>query len=421
MGFASTWLNQRALFPEIIKESPDDQTGIIVVIPSFDESSITVLLDSLNSCTEPECKTEVLIILNAPTNASVESIRNNRKCFKDIEDWKKQNNCFFRLLVFDAGQPQIKGWGVGLARKTGMDEAIRRFNFLGKPDGVIVCLDADCTVEKNYFESICDEFYKRKERSACSIYFEHELSGSEFQDRVYSLIMQYELHLRYFIQGLKYAGYPHPFHTVGSAIAVRANQYIKSGGMNRKQAGEDFYFVQKLIPLGGYFSLNTTTVFPSPRESHRVPFGTGVIISKLIGTMEEQLLTYNTLAFQELKDLFSAVPQICCTGKTGKKEIYENLPPGIKAFIEADEWYYKTDEITGNTSTPESFRKRFFSWFNAFMVVKYMNYVHKDFFSKKPVIESAYNFAGITGSKLSSSDPLSVLHYYRFLDRGFNK
>ncbi len=35
---------------------------------------------------------------------------------------------------------------------------------------------------------------------------------------------------------------------VGSALAVKALQYVKAGGMNRKQAGEDFYFVQKLVP-----------------------------------------------------------------------------------------------------------------------------------------------------------------------------
>jgi len=42
--------------------------------------------------------------------------------------------------------------------------------------------------------------------------------------------------------------------------------------MNRKQAGEDFYFIQKLMPLGGYFALNSTAIYPSPRESSRVPF-----------------------------------------------------------------------------------------------------------------------------------------------------
>ena len=47
MGFASAYLEERALFPEIIKEAPDKNTGIIVVVPSYDEPGIAKLLDSL--------------------------------------------------------------------------------------------------------------------------------------------------------------------------------------------------------------------------------------------------------------------------------------------------------------------------------------------------------------------------------------
>ena len=50
MGFASSWLKERALFPELIKEAPSANTGIIVVVPSYDEPEITDLLDSLDLC-----------------------------------------------------------------------------------------------------------------------------------------------------------------------------------------------------------------------------------------------------------------------------------------------------------------------------------------------------------------------------------
>ena len=211
-----------------------------------------------------------------------ESIENNKLTIKNIESWKKENsNCFFRLFAFMTGQSSVSGWGVGLARKTGMDEAVRRFNSIDNPDGVILNLDADCLVEKNYFVSVCNELLKKKDRTACSIYFEHPLSGNDFPENIYKYITLYELHLRYYFQGLAYSGFPYVFHTVGSAIAVKALPYIKAGGMNRRQAGEDFYFIQKLVPAGGYFNLNSTTVYPSPRASSRVPFGTGASIGKL--------------------------------------------------------------------------------------------------------------------------------------------
>ena len=118
------------------------------------------------------------------------------------------------------------------------------------------------------------------------------------------------MHLRYYYQGLAYSGFPYVFHTVGSAIAVKALSYVKAGGMNSRQAGEDFYFIQKLVPSGGYFNLNSTTVYPSPRASFRVPFGTGASIGKLTEDNSSILLTYNFLAFKELRTFFGMIENI---------------------------------------------------------------------------------------------------------------
>ena len=35
-------------------------------------------------------------------------------------------------------------------------------------------------------------------------------------------------------------------------MAVRADAYLRQGGMNRRKAGEDFYFLNKFMVLGGY-------------------------------------------------------------------------------------------------------------------------------------------------------------------------
>jgi len=51
--------------------------------------------------------------------------------------------------------------------------------------------------------------------------------------------------------------------TVDSYIAVR--------GMNRREAGEDFYFLNKLAKLGDIGQIHATTVYPSARPSRRVP------------------------------------------------------------------------------------------------------------------------------------------------------
>ncbi len=419
MGFASTYLEERALFPQKIIEAPDKETGIIVVVPAYNEPGINKLLDSLAKCTEPECGSEVIIVINAPDDAPAESLENNRRTFNNIESWKSENkSCFFRLFAFISEHSSIKGWGVGLARKTGMDEAVRRFNAISRPDGVILNLDADCTVEKNYFLAVSRELLKKSDRTACSIYFEHPLSGIDYPEAIYKYITLYELHLRYYFQGLVYCSFPYVYHTMGSAIAVKALTYIKAGGMNRRRAGEDFYFIQKLVPAGGYFNLNSTVVYPSPRASSRVPFGTGASIGKLDADQSSTLLTYNIKAFKELGMLFKLVDTLFVCSVEELASQYRALPKGLRSFIDENDWTKKTAEIKSNTSGLLSFRKRFFEWFNMFKIVKYLNNVHTEYFEKKPVDVAASELLKERGVMLESSEPLDLLQYFRKLEKG---
>jgi hypothetical protein len=416
MGFASNWLEERALFPQIINEAPDKQTGIIVVVPSYNEPGIVRLLNSLLLCDEPDCKVEVIIVVNAPDGASEECIVNNKQSIINIESWKKEHlNCFFRLFAFIADSSH-KEWGVGMARKTGMDEAVRRFSIIGNHEGIILNLDADCLVKQNYFVAVNNELAGRKDRSACSIYFEHPLEGPDFPDSVYSGIAQYELHLRFYFQALAFSGFPWVFHTVGSAIAVKAMAYLKAGGMNRKQAGEDFYFIQKLVPAGGFFSLNSTTVYPSPRPSFRVPFGTGASIEKLTKESKQDLLTYNVLSFSELKHFFEMTDRLFNCNPQELADYYELLPEGLKLFSVKSDWIDKMTEIKDNTSGVDSFKKRFFGWFNMFRIVKYLNYVHLEMFEKQPVVVSACDLLEKTGLNFRSDNPVELLKYYRKLE-----
>jgi hypothetical protein len=418
MGFASAWLDERALFPELFGEKPDNEIGIIVVVPAFNEPGIVNLLDSLKKCTAPDCATEVIIIVNAPRDASDECIDNNRKCVDNINSWRDANNdCVFRLLVFNTGQSEIKEWGVGLSRKTGMDEALRRFSRIDNPDGVIVCLDADCTVEANYFISIYEGLAKNKSLNACSVYFEHSISGTEFPPEIYNYIILYELHLRYYLQGIKYSGFPYPFHTVGSAIAVKASAYMKSGGMNRRQAGEDFYFIQKLVQFGGYFALNTTTVYPSPRESYRVPFGTGASMSRMMRNSDTQLLTYNFKAFIELRTLFASVATFYRSDDEVFAEQYKMLPEGIRSYLSFEEIAGKIAEIRSNTSGADAFSKRFFAWFNMFRVVKYLNFIHESHFRKQSVTEAVTEFLRYSGNCGKFTEPVELLICLRKMEK----
>ena len=417
MGFASDYLATRRIFPDLFKEAPDKNTGIIVVIPAFNEPEISTTLDSLYNCAQPACKTEVLIIVNAPSDSSEEVLISNRKTIEDIESWKKRHNdCFFRLYYFNTDSHDFSKWGVGMARKTGMDEALRRFNMLEKPYGIIASLDADCTIENNYFTCLTSELLEKKERLGCSIYFEHPLNG-ELSSGIYNSIILYELHLRCFFQALKFCGFPNVHHTIGSAIAVKASLYSKEGGMNRRQAGEDFYFIQKLVQSGGFFNLNCTTIYPSPRVSDRVPFGTGLAIGKLNEMNKPEFYTYDLNSFASLKMLFGKTESLFHGDQQKVSEIFRNLPEGLKSFIGEDEWNEKISEIKANTSNCESFTKRFYNWFNMFKIVKYLNFVHLTYYNKKEVVNEAKLLSGYIGCDRVPSDPAELLFFYRSLEK----
>jgi hypothetical protein len=417
MGFASAWLTSGTLFPELIEEAPHRNTGIIVVVPSFNEPGIIDFLGSLSACNPPACMCEVLMVVNAPQGCDNESLLANRQTISNIKEWQSRRKSFFRLYVIDLGQPSLKKWGVGLARKTGMDEALRRFDRISNPDGVIACLDADCTVSTNYFEALENELVNKKNRRACSVYFEHPLTGDKCTPDVRDPVVQYEIHLRYYNLALKYAGFPDVFHTVGSAIAVKAVAYTKAGGMNRRQAGEDFYFVQKLVPSGGYFSLNSATVYPSPRVSARVPFGTGPVIGRMIERGEKLFLTYNPAAFKDLKKFFSLCLDISIPGDRDLESVFHQFPESIKSFIGYEEWRLKIAEIIENTSGEQSYRKRFFLWFNMFRIVKFLNQAHTIFYSKIPAGMAAKEILNLSGIGFSGDTDLELLKFIRETER----
>lgn len=414
MGFASAWLRERALFPRFIAEQPHPDTGIIIVVPAYNETGIDRLLDSLAACTMPGCHVELIVVVNAPAGAPPEHLSVNIETEAVVEAGKKSfSSCFSIYCIKPAPLPD---WGVGMARKAGMDEALRRFDKLEKPGGVILSLDADCTIRHDYLTAVYNELALRKDRCACSVYFEHPIEGNEFPASNYMAITLYELHLRYYFQALKFTGFPYVFHTVGSAMAVKGVDYMKSGGMNRKQAGEDFYFIQKLVPSGGYFSLNSTVVRPSARTSFRVPFGTGATMERLTREENPVLLTYELRAFTDLRQTFSAINDFREAAEENLKMLYDQLPEAVRTFSDVNEWTSKMLEIRKNTSSASSFRKRFFSWFNMFRIVKYLNYVHSGFYQKLPV-ENAASQLLETLNIVPGENPCELLGTYRSLEK----
>lgn len=369
-----------------INESPLEKTGIRVVIPCFREPDICETLESLKLCDLPEFPVEVIILINH-SEAEVEEIKQiNQRTKVEIDNWIVANQKA-GVVFYAVGPVELKKkWaGAGLARKKGMDEAVRRFNSVDKPDGIIVSLDADTIVEKNYLTEIAKYFKENPRNVGATIAFEHQ--KSDLLEKQLEGILLYEKYLDYYKRALTFTGYPYSLFTIGSAFAVTAAAYVKRGGMNRRQAGEDFYFLQNLVQQGIVGEITSTKVFPSARLSDRVPFGTGPVLQKWMNEEEDLSLTYNFGSFQELKKLFILKDQFYKCSEIEYEKLLEELPASVSEFVCVDGFKNELEDLNKNCSTLEVYQKRFFHKFNAFKILKYLNYAHEKHFEKADLME----------------------------------
>jgi hypothetical protein len=413
MNVLSDYIRKHANYESFISEKPNSKIFNIVVIPAIGEPDLIKTIESIWNCTKPNNPVEIIVVINSSENSDAEILEINLKNLSGIKNWAATHNTnFIKVHAINIQNIPKKDAGAGFVRKTGMDEAIYRYIFAEKTDGVISSLDADSLVATNYLTEIEKLFDWDTKCDACSIYFEHPTSGNQFGEDVYKTITDYELHLRYYKHMLKYIGFPFYHHTVGSSFAVKAETYCKQGGMNKKKAGEDFYFLHKLMPLGNYYELNTTCVHPSPRPSDRVPFGTGATIKQYL-TSPKEFITYNFKAFIPLKKLFSQKELFF----RNTPEVILNLIAGydrvLSEFLDNNDFKSVIFEINSNTNNIGSFNKRFFGWFDAFRVIKYLNHAHEYYFSKQPVSKEVISYLEVFGKVLHDRNTKTLLEIFR--------
>jgi len=378
--FANHYLLKNNRFP-LIKQEPNPQCNISIVIPCYNEPALLQTLESVKKCSWPHSKVEVIVLINHSEDAPDEIKTANMATKVAAEQWIENNYCEgMRFFVVGPVELRKKWAGVGLARKTGLDEAVLRFNRLNKTGGIVVSLDADSLVEPNYLVEIEKHFKQNPKHVGATIKVEHQKEGlSEKQKQGIEL---YEKYLRYYKEALQFTTFPNSIYTIGSAFAVTAESYVKCGGMSRRQAGEDFYFLQNLVQLGTVGEIITTRVFPSARLSDRVPFGTGAAIQKWMEGIEDLTKTYNFQAFADLKTFFDVKERLFQSGETGFKTVITDLPESVRQFVLLDNFKIEIEDLNKNCSSLKSFQTRFFHKFNAFKVLKFMNFAHENYYEK---------------------------------------
>ena len=403
-------------FIPAIASPPAEAPRMIVVIPSYKEPALLRSLDSLYRCRPSSCFVEVIVVVNHPEHAPEHAKQQNEKTLRDALQWAGQHNNG-KLQFHAVYKPDVpeKNAGVGFARKTGMDEAVYRFHQSGVTDGVIIGFDADCTCDENYLEEIERVFFGEQPVNGASIYFEHPTEGDEYDADVYDGIALYELYLRYLNQALRHAGFPYAYHTVGSSFAVSASAYVKQGGMNKRKAGEDFHFLQKIIPLGNFVEINTTRVIPSPRPSDRVPFGTGASIRQWMDAGQTALYAYPLEPFNDLKQWFALVPLFFKANPATIAGQCASLAPSMQDYLLQNDYLKHIAQANANSASPEAFTKRFFGWFDGLKTVKYLNDSCRKAYQKQTPEKVAGELLQKLGYE-SGFAARALLHVYRNIE-----
>ncbi|MFZ0256886.1 MAG: glycosyltransferase family 2 protein [Gammaproteobacteria bacterium] len=418
------YLLKHQRYPCRIDVPPSVALGLVVVIPCYDEPCLISTLESLWACQDGSVDIEVIVVINASRHDQPIVHARNDQTFAQAKAWilareieARRRGIAFHLTHYH--DLPSRHAGVGLARKIGMDAAAARFCLIGKPDGVIVSLDADCVCDPNYLQQIAAHFASCPSTSGCSIYFEHPLdSAADVRSR--HAIVNYELFLRYYKHGLKQAGSPYAHYTLGSGMAVRSSAYVQQGGMNRRRAGEDFYFLQQLMRGGRFTELGSTRVLPSARVSQRVPFGTGRAIEEQLNRRRCAYLTYSPHVFRDLALLFCALIGLSRREQRAEDWLH-TLPVPVAEFLHAQGFIEQFPQMRSNAASPQAFLKRFHHWFNGLRSVRYARWATTSRYGWVPIEHAAavlLRSKGLQRTQISALlDAEALLNYYRQLDR----
>lgn len=381
------------IYPKFIESPPSKNLSLIVVIPAFCEPGIVDTLKSLELSAVESGKIdaiEVIIVVNSGEHATEEELDLNRECIEAVNSFISPLN----VHLISLEKIRRKWAGVGYARKVGMDEAVRRF---GMSVGAIVSLDADTLVSLNYFSELLS--YDLTKEGAAVIKFKHQ--NLELNRAIYL----YELHLRYYRNALKWSGYDNYFYTIGSAFIVDSLTYIKVGGMNRRQGGEDFYFLHKVAEHREVREINRCSVFPSSRVSNRVPFGTGPEIDRI--NRSGGMFSYDFNLFKMISCFISLKRE----GRLTKDVVSESIPI-LGQFLDQSGFWDQLDKLKKHSGDKDLF----INLFNGFQVVKFLNFAERNGFPKKPIEDCVAEFR----EELDLDIEQDSLDYLRELDYGYN-
>ena len=140
--------------------------------------------------------------------------------------------------------------------------------------------------------------------------------------------------------------------------------------MNRRLAGEDFYFLQQIHKTSGVVQLTGTIVHPSPRSSHRVPFGTGRAVGDMLAKGEQRLLFYQPIVFSILEEWLTCVAENPEADAFDLLNYTARISPVLHDFLEQADFRASWENLKKNNCESAKLMEAFHGWFDAFRTMR---------------------------------------------------
>lgn len=382
-----------------------------VVLPALGEGAF--LPETLASLLPGETPAQVVVVVNnrPPSHADPAQAADNRETLDALRAGRLA--CPGAALAWvDAASPGREippGEGVGTARKIGLDLAL---GILDAGDGaVLASLDGDSPAAPGYLDALA-AFGEAPDAWAGWCAFEHPLDAPA--------MAAYELHIRCYARGLRWAGSPYAFPAIGSTMACTAAAYAAAGGMNRREAGEDFYFLQQLAKTGTVRPVPGAKVFPSARASARVPFGTGAKLSQWRGD-PDLIRTYDPGVYAVLREWLDSARAAADAGAPAGEWVRAAgaAHPALAVFLEEARFPAAWERLRAEAPTPRHRLRAFHEWFDGLRTLRAVHRLRDAGLDSLPVPQAAARLAaqlGLFGAP-EQEDAAALLQRYREADR----
>ncbi|WP_428264485.1 hypothetical protein [Haliangium sp.] len=405
----------------------------VCVIPALDESA--TLLTGLEPA---RCHGRWLCVLvvNATADATPAVRARNAALVRDLAAacrgpvvpladappmWRGDRGGYDLLVVDRSSDSHAlpAGQGVGLARRIGADIALAH-----RAAGIvrsrwIHLTDADVELPGDYFTAAAAAPAK-----ACALLypFWHRDGDDAAIDAATGL---YELYLRYHRLGLAWAGSPYAWHTVGSTLAVDAEAYAAVRGVPRRQAGEDFYLIDKLVKLGPIAEPASGPVLITARRSQRAPFGTGAATATIAAELARGQVyeiyhprVYALLgAWLRALERFADAPAEAAEAAldaavhangTGASRCSPDEHTLLARAVDAIGARAALADTHARARSPAARRRRVEHWFDAFRTLKLIHALRDLGLASRPWPEALTRAPFLTDIDLTGADPATL-------------